>query len=105
MQLSSTASNARLASSESSQQEILMSERITTSIDNHVATVTLNLANKSNSVDTAMFDARLEFAKMLESDASVRAVVLHCDGGHFCAGIDISVFQGAGIGEKSGDSL
>lgn len=82
-----------------------MNERITISIDNHVATVTLNRASKRNAVDTAMFDAILATAKKLEADSSVRAVVLHGDGGHFCAGIDISVFQGVGIGEKSGDSL
>ena len=104
MQLSLMAANVPWAS-RCADQEQSMSERITTSIENHVATVTLNRADKRNAVDTAMFDAILATAKALEADSSVRAVVLHGDGGHFCAGIDISVFQGVGIGEKSGDSL
>ena len=82
-----------------------MSERITISIDNHVATVMLNRAEKRNAVDTAMFDGIIETARTLAADSSVRAVVLYGDGGHFCAGIDISVFQGDGIGENSGDGL
>ena len=82
-----------------------MSERIVTRIDNHVATVTLNRADKRNAVDTAMFDAILETADTLAANPGVRAVVLEGDGDHFCAGIDISVFQGEGIGEKSNDSL
>jgi enoyl-CoA hydratase/carnithine racemase len=82
-----------------------MTERIKIRVENHVATVTLNRADKRNAVDTAMFDAILVTAKSLEADPSVRAVVLHGDGGHFCAGIDISVFQGVGIGEKSAEGL
>lgn len=82
-----------------------MSERIITTIDHHIATVMFNRADKRNAVDTAMFEAIIETAAALAVDKSVRAVVLHGDGGHFCAGIDISVFQGEGIGEKSGDSL
>lgn len=82
-----------------------MTERIKFRVENHVATVTLNRADKRNAVDTAMFDAILATAKTLEADPSVRAVVLHGDGGHFCAGIDISVFQGDGIGENSSDGL
>jgi enoyl-CoA hydratase/carnithine racemase len=82
-----------------------MSNRITVSIENHIATVMLNRADKRNAVDTAMFDAILETAAMIAADSSVRVVVLYGDGGHFCAGIDISVFQGDGIGENSGDGL
>ena len=77
-----------------------MSQRITTSIDRHVATVTLNRADKRNAVDMAMFEAIIETAESLASDPGVRAVVLQGDGGHFCAGIDVSVFQGPGIGDR-----
>jgi enoyl-CoA hydratase/carnithine racemase len=82
-----------------------MSERIITSIENHVATVTLNRADKRNAVDKAMFRAIIETANSLAKNPTVRAVVLTGNGDHFCAGIDISVFQGEGIGEKSGASL
>lgn len=90
---------------EQPRQEQDMSERITTTVEDQVATVTLNRADKRNAVDMAMFDAMIETADALAADPSVRAVVLHGDGGHFCAGIDISVFQGEGVGEKLGELL
>ena len=37
-----------------------MSERITVDIDNHVARVMLNRADKMNAVDAAMFEAFIE---------------------------------------------
>jgi len=82
-----------------------MTDRIITTIENHVATVTLNRADKRNAVDVAMFEAIIKTAETLAAIPEVRVVVLHGDGGHFCAGIDISVFQGQGIGESVGDSL
>jgi enoyl-CoA hydratase/carnithine racemase len=82
-----------------------MSDRVITNIVDHVATVTLNRADKRNAVDMAMFEGLIESAEALAENQTVRAVVLHGDGEHFCAGIDISVFQGAGIGEESGDLL
>ena len=82
-----------------------MNQRITTTIDKHVATVTLNRAEKRNAVDMAMFEAIVETAERLAANPTVRAVVLQGDGDHFCAGIDISVFQGAGIGQKLSELL
>jgi len=73
-----------------------MSERVITTIENHVATVTLNRAKKRNAVDMDMFTALIDAAESLARNNSVRAVVLHGDGNHFCAGIDISVFTGGG---------
>lgn len=73
-----------------------MSERVITRIENHVATVTLNRAGKRNAVDMDMFAALIDAAESLARNNHVRAVVLHGDGGHFCAGIDISVFEGGG---------
>ena len=82
-----------------------MSERVTIDIDNHVATVTLNRAEKKNAVDRAMFDAIHEAAERLGQDNKVRAVVLCGEGTDFCAGIDISTFAGDGIGASLGDLL
>ncbi|MGI9206153.1 MAG: crotonase/enoyl-CoA hydratase family protein [Woeseiaceae bacterium] len=73
-----------------------MSERVIITIENQVATVTLNRAEKRNAVDMDMFAALIDTAESLARNNSVRAVVLHGDGGHFCAGIDISVFEGGG---------
>lgn len=70
-----------------------MSERVKIDIENHVAEVTLNRAEKHNAVDLAMFEALIEAGETLAEHASLRAVVIHGAGGNFCAGIDISVFR------------
>lgn len=75
-----------------------MSERVRIDIENNVATVTLNRADKRNAIDMAMFEALSEAGESLINTPSVRAVVLHGAGQHFCAGIDVSVFSGDGIG-------
>ena len=82
-----------------------MSERVTVSISDHVATVMLNRAEKRNAVDTAMFESLFGTAESLASDRSVRAVVLHGDGPDFCAGVDISAFAGEGIGASIGERM
>jgi len=70
-----------------------MSERIVVTIEDNLAVVMLNRAAKRNAVDIEMFEAFIETGKSLAQDSSIRAVVLHGDGDHFCAGIDVSVFQ------------
>lgn len=82
-----------------------MSKRVLVDIDNHVATVTLNRADKRNAVDFEMFEGIAAAATELISNRSVRAVVLCGDGNDFCAGIDISVFGGEGIGDNAADLL
>ncbi len=81
-----------------------MSERVKIDIENHVATVMLNRAGKHNAIDMAMFEALIEAGDSLKDAPSVRAVVLHGAGENFCAGIDVSVFSGEGIG-AAGDGL
>ena len=70
-----------------------MSERVVVKIEDRVANVMLNRAAKRNAIDMDMFSALIETGESLARDSSVRAVVLHGDGDHFCAGIDVSVFQ------------
>lgn len=70
-----------------------MSERVVVKVKDHVADVMLNRAAKRNAVDIEMFSALIETGEALAQDPSIRAVVLHGDGDHFCAGIDVSVFQ------------
>lgn len=76
-----------------------MDDRVRVDIENHVATVTLNRAGKHNAIDMAMFEALIEAGDSLQDAPSVRAVVLHGAGENFCAGIDVSVFSGKGIGD------
>jgi enoyl-CoA hydratase/carnithine racemase len=82
-----------------------MTERVIVDVDNHVATVTLSRPEKKNAVDFDMFDGIRAAAEQLRVDSSVRAVVLHGEGSDFCAGIDITVFSGAGIGATTGDRM
>ncbi len=74
-----------------------MSERVVTTIENHVATVTLSRADKQNALDFDMFKAISAAGDALKEEKSVRAVVLRADGDHFCAGMDVSVFQGGDV--------
>lgn len=75
-----------------------MSERLRVDIEDGIASVTLNRADKHNALDMAMFEALAESGDALKSVPSVRAVVVHGAGRNFCAGIDVSVFGGDGIG-------
>lgn len=79
--------------------------RVKVEISEHVATVTLNRADKRNAVDIEMFEGLLQAGESLKRERTVRAVVLCGEGAHFCAGIDISVFQGAGIGSVGRDAM
>lgn len=70
-----------------------MSDRVKLEIHDHIAFVTLDRADKFNAVDIAMIDGLTETGEAIGADPEVRAVVLQGDGEHFCAGIDLSVFQ------------
>jgi enoyl-CoA hydratase/carnithine racemase len=52
-----------------------------------------------------MFDGPIATAEAIGGDPSVRVVVLHGDGPDFCAGVDISVFAGDGIGSTIGERM
>ncbi|NND67335.1 MAG: crotonase/enoyl-CoA hydratase family protein [Halioglobus sp.] len=78
-----------------------MSERISINIENHVADVRLNRADKMNALDRPMFEAIIEAQSVLAANTSVRAVVLSGEGRAFCAGLDLSALD-AGDGEAPG---
>ena len=80
-----------------------MNDRLEISINKNVAEVMFNRPEKFNALDLPTFDALDAAARSLEGDKSIRAVVLHGAGENFCAGIDLSVFQG-GI-ENLGEAL
>ena len=82
-----------------------MKNRVQVEIVDHVAAVALNRPDKRNAVDLEMFRELIEAAQSLRSNRSVRAVVLYGEGASFCAGIDISVFQGEGIAAVGGDLM
>ncbi len=70
-----------------------MNDRVKLETRDHVAFVTLDRADKFNAVDIAMIDGLVAAGEAVAADPEVRAVVLQGDGEHFCAGIDLSVFQ------------
>ncbi len=70
-----------------------MSDRVTLATTDHVAFVTLDRADKFNAVDIAMIDGLVAAGEAVAADPEVRAVVLQGEGEHFCAGIDLGIFQ------------
>jgi enoyl-CoA hydratase/carnithine racemase len=85
------------------------SDRVSVTIENGVADVRLDRADKMNALDGPMFDALVATSAALAEDRSVRAVVLSGNGRAFCAGLDFGGFQamasggGASGGGASGD--
>ncbi len=67
-------------------------DRVTVSIENHVAHVLLDRADKMNALDDAMFEALIAAGDYVRGQAGVRAVVLSGAGRAFCAGLDLSSF-------------
>ena len=67
----------------------MSNDRVTVTIEGHVADVRLNRADKHNGLDTAMFQALYDTAVALRGDDDVRAVVLSGEGKSFCAGLDV----------------
>ena len=65
-------------------------DRVSITIDNHVAHVLLDRADKMNALDDAMFEAIVAAGQHLHDERGVRAVVLSGAGRAFCAGIDLS---------------
>ena len=69
-----------------------MSERVNVTIEDGVADVRLNRADKMNALDSAMFEGLIETSARLAGDKSVRCVVLSGEGRAFCAGLDMGNF-------------
>ncbi|MEM8899646.1 MAG: enoyl-CoA hydratase-related protein, partial [Bacteroidota bacterium] len=65
-------------------------ERVTVEIENHIAVVTFNRAEKMNALDIPQFNAIIEAGEKVGNDPSVRVVVLRGAGRAFCAGLDVS---------------
>ncbi len=73
-----------------------MTERVSISIEGHVAEVLLDRPDKMNALDIPMFEALDAAGRRLQSEQGVRAVVLHGAGDNFCAGIDVATFSEGG---------
>lgn len=69
-------------------------QRVTVTVSDHVATVTMVRGEKHNALDAHMFTGLVDAAAQVAADASARVVVLHGEGKSFCSGLDIASFMG-----------
>lgn len=72
-----------------------MSDRVKVDIHEHVADVRMNRVDKMNALDSDQFEAIIETGRSLADNPAVRCVVLSGNGRAFCAGIDVSRFEGS----------
>ncbi|MFC4519704.1 crotonase/enoyl-CoA hydratase family protein [Cupriavidus pinatubonensis] len=78
-------------------------DRIIVTIEDGVADVRLNRADKMNALDPAMFDALIVTGEQLKQTPDLRTVVLSGEGRAFCAGLDMESMAGMLGGGASGD--
>jgi len=78
-------------------------QRIVVTLEDGVADVRLNRADKMNALDQAMFDALVDTGCQLAATPGLRAVVLSGEGRAFCAGLDMG--RMSGMSEGSDPSL
>lgn len=69
----------------SKEQEVLLS------VENHVATLTLNRPKKGNALTATMNELLVNYLTQLERDSDVRVIVLTGAGKFFCTGMDLSM--------------
>lgn len=75
--------------------------RVTTTIKDHVAYVTLTRPEKHNAVDPKMAEAIVAAGHALMEE-DIRAVVLSGEGESFCAGLDVMSFAQLAAGDPQG---
>jgi enoyl-CoA hydratase/carnithine racemase len=76
--------------------EVGDADRVTITVRDHVALVTLTRPDKHNALDLPMFDAIIAAGEQLRSEPGVRVVVLHGAGKSFCSGLDFPAVAAAG---------
>ncbi|MEM9314149.1 MAG: crotonase/enoyl-CoA hydratase family protein [Pseudomonadota bacterium] len=69
-------------------------ETLELTVENAVGEVFLNRPEKANSMSAAMWRELQECFEWLDSEPTVRAVILAAHGKHFCAGIDLEMLSG-----------
>ena len=69
-------------------------ETLALTVEAHVATVTLDRPDKANCMNAALWRELQACFEWLDESDSVRAVILAGAGRHFCAGLDLGMFEG-----------
>jgi enoyl-CoA hydratase len=77
------------------------SEVLTCSIDDGIATVVLDRAEKRNALGPAFWKDLPLFMAALDRDDDVRCIVIAAAGPHFTVGLDLSSFGGQGLGSPA----
>ena len=80
-----------------------MNDRVSITVNDHVADVKLIRAEKMNALDPAMFTGIAEAITELAEMAEVRCVVLSGEGRAFCAGLDMASMASGGTGTSLAD--
>ena len=73
-----------------------MNDRVSITVENHVADVRLTRGDKMNALDPAMFAGIIAAGEELAAMNGVRAVVLSGEGRSFCAGLDMQSMANTG---------
>jgi enoyl-CoA hydratase/carnithine racemase len=81
-----------------------MNDRVSITVEKHVASVRLTRADKMNALDPAMFQGIIAAGEELAVLKGVRAVVLSGEGRSFCAGLDMASMAGGGASASGGIS-
>lgn len=79
-----------------------MNDRVSITVENHVADVRLTRADKMNALDPAMFEGIIAAGEELAAMRGVRVVVLSGEGRSFCAGLDMASMVGGGASASGG---
>ncbi|MFB0980667.1 MAG: crotonase/enoyl-CoA hydratase family protein [Alteromonadaceae bacterium] len=66
-------------------------------IENNIAYVALNRADKHNAINMNMFHQLDKVIKQLQKDKTLRAVIVHGEGVDFCSGLDVKSVMKAPI--------
>jgi len=64
-------------------------DRVLLKIEDNIANVTLNRAEKRNALDMAMFKAIDDISRQLRRNREIRAVIVAANGEDFCSGLDV----------------
>lgn len=73
-----------------------MEQRVTVTVEQHVAQVRMVRGDKRNGLDVAMFEALVAAGERVAADTTIRAVVLSGEGPAFCGGLDFPSVMAAG---------
>ncbi len=68
-------------------------ETLTVALNEHIALIELNRANKANALNAVMWRELEESFRWADTIADVRVIVLAAQGKHFCSGLDLSMFN------------